>query len=164
MIICNVNAYLVLISKTDFTSWPYYANIGIGVVVAIAQSLFLAFITKIFIDKSLRKSKSIGDGLSKIGIEKVELESGRLSISDQNILFGRHRKKGMPEQLKLCFLTGVNFFFDFQEDLRNLVKNGKKIQVLLLNPTNDKYYQEYKKDLANYDTKKGIFPTLSEKR
>ena len=160
----NNNLFIVLATTAEeLQSWPYYVNILIGFGVAILQAIVLAVITKIVIDKSLRKSKSIGDGLTKVGIEKVEVKSGRMSISDQNVLFGRNGKQ-KPTKLKLCFLTGVNFFYDYQEDLRNLVASGTKIQVLLFSPFSHPCYEEYKKDLENYDIHKCIFPTeLREK-
>ncbi len=152
-----MKTFVLATTAAELLSWPYYINLIIGFVVAIMQAIVLAFLTKIVIDKSLRKSKSIGDGLSKIGIEKVEFRSGKMSISDQNVLFGRNGKQ-KPAKIKLCFLTGVNFFFDYQEDLRELVKSGTKIQVLLLNPLKHTHYEEYKKDLENYDVFQRNFP------
>ena len=155
-----MNNNLFIVSATtaeELQSWPYYIDILIGFGVAILQAIVLAIITKIVIDKSLRKSKSIGDGLTKVGIEKVEVKNGKMSISDQNVLFGRNGKQ-MPTKLKLCFLTGVNFFYDYQEDLRNLVAHGTKIQVLLFSPFSHPCYEEYKKKLDNYDIHSCIFP------
>ena len=155
----NFEIFTILSTTAEeLQSWPYYINILIGFGVAILQAIVLAIITKIVIDKSLRKSKSIGDGLTKVGIEKVEVKNGKMSISDQNVLFGRNGKQ-MPTKLKLCFLTGVNFFFDYQEDLRNLVRNGTKVQILLFSPFAHPKYQEYSKRLENYDLNKCIFPT-----
>lgn len=161
----KVGRYYIFLSTTaeELQSWPYYVNIIIGFAVAILQSIILVFLTKIVIDKSLRKSKSIGDGLSKIGIERVEVRSGKMSISDQNVLFGRNGKQ-KPTKLKLCFLTGVNFFFDYQDDLKELVKNGTIIEVLLMNPTKHNYYEEYCKDLENYDIAKCNFPNDLRKK
>lgn len=141
----------------ELQSWPYYINLFIGFAVAVLQAIILALITKVVVDKSLRKSKSIGDGLTKVGIEKVEVKNGKMSISDQNVLFGRNGKQ-MPAKLKLCFLTGVNFFFDYQDDLRRLVEEGKKVEVLLFNPYSHPQYKEYEKDLEDYDIHKCIFP------
>lgn len=151
--------YLSVFATTaeELQSWPYYVNIIIGFVVAVLQAVILAFITKVVIDKSLRKSKSIGDGLTKVGIEKVEVKNGKMSISDQNVLFGRNGKQ-KPAKLKLCFLTGVNFFFDYQDDLRRLVESGTKVQVLLFSPFSHPMYKEYEKRLESYDLKKCIFP------
>lgn len=126
----------------------YWADVTVNVIAGAITAIITAAITSWMLDKAFRKSKYLGDSISKAGIEKIDYTSGRMTQKDRNILFGLKGNQ-MPNELKLCFITGDNFFKDNFDNLVNLVKNGRIIKVLIGNPNLCKHAENYFKEFSS---------------
>ena len=96
------------------------------------------------LDKTFSSTRAIGISLKKEGIARVK-NGGRMSESEVDKVFGL---TGIPPaELNICFLTGSEFFHDFQKEkkyITQLASQGCKIKVLLCNPLNSQLKELWK--------------------
>ena len=134
-----LNIFTLLVGVGD---GAYWADVGVDIAVGVISALITAAVTTWLLDKAFRKSKYLGDSIKKAGIEKIDYTSGKMSQKDRNILFGLKGNQ-MPNELKICFITGDNFCKDNFENLADLVKNGRTIKALIGNPYCSERATEY---------------------
>ena len=125
---------------------PYWLEVIVDLLTALIPAVATALLTAWFLNNAFKKSKHLGDSLVKSGIDKIEYSSGKMPKADRAKLFGLNGKK-MPNELRLCFLTGDNFFLDYYEYLLNLLNNNCQVKVLIANPFDSDRAKNY---LANY--------------
>lgn len=112
--------------------------------------ILLAAFSGIVLNRVFKSQRELGKRISDHGISKINIDDGKLSDCDKNKLFGQ-RSNPMPDEIYLCFLSGVNFFNDNLSFIEKFVKAGKKVYVLLQNPTKSKLFLNY--DLNNHKYK-----------
>lgn len=137
----SVNIFTLLMDA-NLNEGAYWADVGVSIVVGVISAIITAAITSWMLDKAFRKSKYLGDSISKAGIEKIDYTSGKMTQKERNILFGLKGNQ-MPKELKICFITGDNFCKDNFGNLVGLVKNGCTIKALIGNPNTCARAAEY---------------------
>lgn len=114
-----------------------FADKLIGIIIAILQALLISGLTGFLLNRSFRKERNLGKNLNRHGITEIKSQKGgTMSESDHDIVFGLNGKP-IPTELDLCFLTGYNFFNDFEHKahyISRLVANGCKVRILIANP------------------------------
>lgn len=104
----------------------------------ILKAVIISFITGFILTNAFLKERKLGKSLGTIGITEARVADGRMSKKSQRLLFG----KGInpkPDLIKICFLTGINFFLDYKNELEEILKYEEKdkkrvkIKVLLEN-------------------------------
>lgn len=103
-------------------------------IITVFQSVLIAAISIMILDKAFSSSRSVGRRLRKQGIVKVT-DSGYMNTFEINKVFGLHSNS--PYQLWLFFLTGREFFDHFEREMgyiSQLAEKGCEIRILLCNP------------------------------
>lgn len=121
----------------------------IDLIFAIIQSLIIAFISGYIINKAFIKQKKLGKNLNSYGIDRVGLGKGTLNESDRSRLFGLHNNP-LPTEISLCFLTGINFFNDYYDYIKQVVNKGTVVRVLLQNPIKSSLFGLYDASQLRY--------------
>lgn len=130
-----------------------YADKLIGLILAIAQALMIAFITGVVLNRAFQKEKAIGKSLKEYGIERVKTDKGTLSSRDCHVAFGLGGH-AVPRELCLCFITGNAFFRDYERQagyLSSLAARGCRIRILLANPYQAKVAQLWDRQKTSDD-------------
>jgi hypothetical protein len=138
-----------------------YGDKIISLIIAVAQAVIIAVITKMVLDKAFQEQRTIGKNLQEYGIKKVKSEKsgGTLNKSGCDIVFGLNGKP-IPLQLDLCFITGNSFMLDFQTRtnyIKRLIENGCQVRILLANPFRGNF-AEY--SVADYENENKLDATI----
>ncbi len=126
--------YLHFLDEANkFENASYWIDALVNLLISFIPAIVTALLTAWVLNSAFKKSRQLGEGLVKVGIEKIEYSSGKMTKKDRNKLFGLNGKE-KPKELSLCFLTGDNFFLDYYDYILDLLNNNCKIKLLIASP------------------------------
>ncbi len=98
--------------------WNNFISLGFGVL----QAIIICWLSYRLLNKVFVNQRKIGQRLSDRGITSVTAaKQGGLTNNHKKILFGEGGNP-YPYEVDLCFISGCDFFRDYQYKLEGLVK------------------------------------------